>query len=641
MLVLAVVAALALPVGATAHLGQAGSTSDAAAKPKKKAKKKKCKRGQVRYVIGKKRTCRSLKKAFPRPKRGDPRLIFARAAIPGTLKGLRDKKGRRPPSIEKRIRRISPRALKVFEGRALPKAIQMIDQLAARRAAGGSSAVASQAPGSTISASFDLGNGVSIDLRAKLAGQATVEVAITGRNAGQLVRTTIGVNMDLGFRAPQCPTFEGKLDGKDGLRASITTELLDDDRSVDYYYTNVIFQDTQMKGTVADDAKLKELEVTDKLQIGEYTGGSIWGGSRIESVARRHTVVNMKTGQYDPGRSNVQVSVALSGILRIFQSSATAGATQRLQKAADEGFAATVKRAMEKYKERESAWQTPNRCAKIKFNPISGARPLDTGQRGSAQAETLSNQDNRRPPKATWTGSGIQGGSLPEHATGNPTSLAYVASVGPRLRGMYKAVSRAGIAEAEWKQPIRSFEINEIAGNFSGTFTLVSSIGTSHVSWTASGTFVRQTPPGIPGATGNYLLKAGIASYHFSGLTITGHADCNMSGSAVVDLFQDAGGSIGVSPVDFMNPFKAGPQNYGGSVSLGPDPMVTLTMSSCSDADENGKQYEWPVGYPPLQMGAAQRQSPDGIHYDGSYTDSQSSITYEWTWVLTGRKTPP
>jgi hypothetical protein len=635
-----VLAALAVsaaaPAAAQASYGSV--PADSAAKPRKKAKK--CKRGQVRYVIGKKRTCRALKKAFPRPKKGDPRLIFARAAIPGTLKGLRDKKGRRPPSIEKRIRRISPRALKVFENRALPKAIQMIDQLAARRAASASSAVASQAPGSTISASFDLGNGVSIDLRAKLAGQATVEVAITGRNAGQLVRTTIGANLDLGFRAPQCPTSAGELDGKDGLRVSITTELLDDDRSVDYYYTNVIFQDTKMQGIVGDDAKLKTLEITDKLQIGEYTGGSIWGGSRIESVARRHTVVNMKTGQYDPGRSNVQVSVALSGILRIFQSSATAGATQRLQKAADEGFAATVKRAMEKYKERESAWQTPNRCAKVKFNPVSGARPLETGQRGSVQAETLSNQDNKRPPTATWTGTGIEGGALPQSAGGNPTSLAYAVGVGPRLRGVYKAVSRAGIGEAEWKQPIRSFEINEIAGNFSGTFEQVTSIGTSHVSWTASGTFVRQTPPGIPGATGSYLLKAGIASYHFSGLTITGHADCNMSGSAVVDLFQDAGGSIGVSPVDFMNPFKAGPQNYGGSVSLGPDPMVTLTMSSCSDTDENDKQYEWPVGYPPLQMGAAQRQSPDGIHYDGSYTDSQGPITYEYTWVLTGRKTP-
>ena len=638
-----VLAALpALPGAAPAHLGSATPGAHDAAKPKKKAKKK-CKRGQVRYVIGKKRTCRSLRKAFPRPKRGDPRLIFARAAIPGNLKGLRDKKGRKPPSIEKRIRRISPRALKVFEGRALPKAIQMIDQLAARRAASGSSAVASQAPGSTIEASFDLGNGVSIDLRAKLAGQATVEVAITGRRAGQLVRTTIGTNMDLGFRAPACPTSAGELEGKDGLRVSITTELLDDDRSVDYYYTNVIFQDTQLKGVVGDDAKLKTLEVTDKLQIGEYTGGSIWGGSRIESVARRHTVVNMKTGQYDPGRSNVQVSVALSGILRIFQSSATAGATQRLQKAADEGFAATVKRAMEKFKERESAWQTPNRCVKVNFNPRSGSRTLDTSQRGSVQAETVSSRDNRRPPTATWTGSGIEGGALPERASGNPTSLAYVVGVGPRLRGVYKAVSRAGVAQAEWKQPIRSFVINEIAGNFSGEFTRVYSIGTARITWTGSATFGRQTPPGVLGAFGSYLVKAGIVSVHFSGQTITEHADCDMRGSAVVDLFQDGGGSVGVTPVDTMKIFSSGPHDYSASVSLGPDPRVTLTMENCGPGaeSEEGKTYEWPVAVQPLFTGDEQKRSPDGIHYDGSYSQSQSGISTEWTWVLTGRKTPP
>ena len=640
---LAILAALAVPAAAPAHTGGAASpnpSADAAAK--RKAKKKKCRRGQVRYRIGKKRTCRSLRKALPRPKKGDPRLIFARAAIPGKLKGLRDRKGRRPPSIEKRIRRISPRALRVFEGRALPKAFQMLDQLAARAAAQTAGARVPRASQADLSASFDLGNGVSIDLRAKLAAQASVEVAITGRRDGKLVRTRIGANLDLGFRGPACPTAQGVLDAKDGLRVSITTELLDDDGSVDYYYTNVIFQDTKLHGEVGDDAKLKTLEVTDKLQIGEYTGGSVFGGARIESVAKRHTVVDMKTGRYDPGRSNVQVSVALSGILRVFQSSALAGATQRLQKAADEGFAATVKSAMDEYRERESAWQTPNRCAKVKFNPLSGSRTLGTSQRGSVQAETLSNNDNKRPPTATWTGSGIEGGALPTSASGNPTSLAYAVGVGPRLRGMYKAVSRAGVAEAEWKQPIRSFEINEIAGNFSGSFTRVYSIGTAHVTWTGSGTFVRQTPPGIPGATGSYILKAGIASFHYSGQTITEHADCDMSGSAVVDLFQDAGGSIGVSPVNFSKPFEQGPHHYGGLVSLGPDPMVTLTMGNCipEAEDENGQQYTIPVGFPPLDTGDEQRVSPDAIHYNGSHTESTSGITTEWTWVLTGRKRP-
>ena len=111
----------------------------------------------------------------------------------------------------------------------------------------------------------------------------------------------------------------------------------------------------------------------------------------------------------------------------------------------------------------------------------------------------------------------------------------------------------------------------------------------------------------------------------------------------MVDLFQDGGGSIGVSPVDFMKPFEQGPHNYGGLVSLGPDPMVTLTMQNCIPAaeDEEGEQYAWPVAFPPLDTGPNQLQSPDGIDYSGSYSTSQSGLTYEWTWVLTGRKTPP
>jgi hypothetical protein len=636
-IVLAVLAALAVPTTAPAHFDSSGPSPEAAAK--RKGAQKKCRRGQVRYVIGKRRTCRPLRKALPRPKRGDPRLIFARAAIPGKLKGLRDRRGRRPPSIEKAIRRISPRALRVFEGRALPKAIQMLDQLAARRAAAQAAGTRPARPSqSDISASFDLGNGVTIDLRAKLAGQATVEVAITGRREGALVRTRIGTNLDLGFRAAECPTADGVLDATDGLRVSITTELLDDDRSVDYYYTNVVSQDTKLHGEVGDDAKLKTLEVTDKLQIGEYTGGSIFGGTRIESVAKRHTVVDMKTGRYDPGRSNVQVSVAMSGILRIFQSSALAGATQRLQKAADEGFAATVKRAMEKYRERESAWQTPNRCAEAKFDPRSGTLIRDIGQRGSFRAETTSKRDGGRPPRATWTASQQEGGALtPPSAGANPASISYIVGGGPRIRGVLKAVSRAGVAEAPWQQPIRNFSLHRIAGNFSGTFTQPVGPRTAQVSWTGSGTFVRTTP-GFPGAVGSYVLKAGSATFHFSGGNILGHAVCDMKGSEFVDLFQDGGGSIGVNPGDPLKPFAPGPHSYSGDVALGPEPMVTLTMENCipEAASEEGKTYTIPIGYPPLDTGPDPRQSPDGIQYNGSHSESQGGITTQWSWTLAG-----
>ena len=237
-------------------------------------------------------------------------------------------------------------------------------------------------------------------------------MAVTGRSNGQSIRTRIGINRDLGFRGPDCPTAAGVLDAKDGLKVAITTEFLDADGDIDYYYTQVVVQDTKLHGLVGDDAKLDTLEVTDTLQIGEITGGSIFGGVNIESKIKRHTIVNMKKGNYDPGRSDVSVSVALSGILRIFQSSAEAGAQEGLQEAADKGFAATVERAMSKYRERESAWQTPDKCATARLTPTSNSTTLGTGQRGSIRGEVTAKEGGGKPRTATWTASSQQNASF-------------------------------------------------------------------------------------------------------------------------------------------------------------------------------------------------------------------------------------
>jgi hypothetical protein len=156
-------------------------------------------------------------------------------------------------------------------------------------------------------------------------------------------------------------------------------------------------------------------------------------------------------------------------------------------------------------------------------------------------------------------------------------------------------------------------------------------------------TFERTTPPGFPGASGGYVLKAGSVSIHYSGGSIVGDALCNMSGSTFVDLFQDAGGSIGVNPVDPAKLFEEGPHNYSGNVTLGFGPEVDLIESSCADPNHNGTVHaDFPVGaIQVLDTGPDQLQSPDGIHYNGSYSDSGSGITQQRTWVLTGTKDPP
>ena len=60
-------------------------------------------------------------------------------------------------------------------------------------------------------------------------------------------------------------------------------------------------------------------------------------------------------------------------------------------------------------------------------------------------------------------------------------------------------------------------------------------------------------------------------------------------------------------------------------------------MESCGPGaeSEEGKQYEYPVGFPPLDTGDNQA-SADGIHYQGSYTNDQGSVSTHWDWVLEG-----
>jgi hypothetical protein len=120
-------------------------------------------------------------------------------------------------------------------------------------------------------------------------------------------------------------------------------------------------------------------------------------------------------------------------------------------------------------------------------------------------------------------------------------------------------------------------------------------------------------PAGWPGALGTYILTAGLATFTYSGGTITAHAACDMRGTATVDLFQDGAGSIGVTPVDGARPFAQGPHDYGGDASVGPEPRVTLTMENCAPGaeSEEGKTYEYPVGFPPLDTGDSPQRSPE------------------------------
>ena len=368
--------AVARPIGA----------ADTRVAAKKKPKKVKCKRGQVRVKTNGRTRCRPLRRALPRPKRGDLRLVAARAALTGDLSGLRDRRGRRGASTRKIFDQVNRRAYSGMQ-RAIPNALTRLDRLKLRARAArtrGHAAVSD-------TYSFDLGGGAQIDIRLSLARQATAEFRVNAAGGGSGFRTTISFNIDSGFRSRGCPGADGVIEGKDGLHTRITTEKLERNRVVALYGIDMETR-TTMKGHNAADAKLDDIDpLKDVQKIREISDGPDVGRIDVRAEITRQTKVNMRNGQYDPGRSSVSSSVRLAGLTRLLQAFFSSGVQARLQRAADEGFAATVQKAIDKYRELETGWNTPNTCVQAVFDQASFSKVLKKGTSGPFSAKlTLS-----------------------------------------------------------------------------------------------------------------------------------------------------------------------------------------------------------------------------------------------------------
>lgn len=661
MLLLAAVAALAVPAAAplTAQASFGSVLGDTAAKPKKKAKKK-CKKSQVRVKVGKRVSCRPLKKAFPRPKKGDPRKLVTNVAVQDWSK-FRSRRGKRLPSLPKLIRKVGPGASKLLAtatARGFTRLDAMASAATAARLRGGPRAQAAagcddlaRAPRQSSNFTTGGGGGPSATVGVNMGPDgASLGIELTGNDY------TVKADLDMGLcdpnevEAPPCPTAVGKLEGQ--IRYKLKAIIEVSRNGVDVWSQGVeVTRRTKLVGWNEVDAKLDRLDVEDV----ETSNFSLGGTTRehppisIRTRIERRTQVDMRSGSYDPGRSNVDITMRMEGFYGPDRDDAESAAERKAQADADQQFRAVIEKAIAGYRNRESEWQRPT-CADLKLNPEKNRLTLSANASGSFTATAIAKSDGNPSELDARLSETENAVFSPTRAGGQSARFEYsgvngAAPAGSKVRVKVRATSKAGVAEDKWEQPIKPpFEINEIAGNFSGSYSQPVGPRTGVISWTASGTFVRQTPPGIPGAVGSYVLKAGIASIHFSGGSVIGDALCDMSGSTTVDLFQAAGGSVGVRPVNAMKPFEQGPHLYGGTVGLGFGPTVDITESNCVNPspDHDPNHPDYPIGaLTVLNTGPTELTSPDGIEYSGSYSDSQSGITNEWTWVLTGRKTPP
>src|SRR6185436_18834309 len=119
-------------------------------------KKKRCKKGKVRMKTGKRTRCVKLGKAFPKPKAIDVRKSAASFVIGANFSKLRDRNGRRLPSLPKLLRRVDPKAESVLQG-ALKAGLGRMDAIATTARAAG----CTSSPGA-IHGSYTAG-GVTVD----------------------------------------------------------------------------------------------------------------------------------------------------------------------------------------------------------------------------------------------------------------------------------------------------------------------------------------------------------------------------------------------------------------------------------------------------------------------------------------------
>jgi hypothetical protein len=536
------------------------------------------------------------------------------------------KNGRRGPSLPAEFRKLGPRAL-ALEVSALPRALAFVD---------------AHRPVHTAADRHDNDNfgftetinGVNLDVRVKLAADLSAEFAVTETKNGRGIRTRylLPSNGLKGFQSLGCPDRNGVIDATDRLMGAVITEVLDHGRVVAYY--NLTFaHNTKMHGQVADDAKLDTVDLSNKVQLAERVGGpeSAIGQAYAEATIKQHTVIDMRTGEYVPDQSSVTGEAQLSGLLRLFEKTFTAGALGRLKKAADDGFAKTVEDAIKHYRELETSWNTPNTCAKLQFTPASNSTTLKPGSSGLISAEVAANAGGLATGK--WTITNQRGAAFsPATATGeNPFFSYQVPAIGPdQASASFAVTSKAGRATGDWTQPVGRNDINHISGNFSGESRVTTMAGDSVLSVTGSVGYDRSFPSGLGGPNGVFSLVGGGYTVTASGIDSTFATACQQTGTA---HFGFDGGSFNANGT---GPGFGAPFDYSFTATKSGTPTMQITRSSCPDPSQNNTTAIIPVQnqFGPLNS----HSSADGIRFADSDSSSSSGGSFSLTWAFQGTR---
>ena len=406
--------------------------------------------------------CRSLRAALPAPREGDARLLLAGAAL-DDLEGLRDRRGRRAPSLKKLSRKVGPRAYRTIR-RAIPQGLARMDRLASAPArAARSPGFAVQAPacagssGPTQKESYGSSSGgQKMTATVTLGAVGTLELSVEGR--GHRISVSVSTDDCSRFDAPRCPTAAGVVDATDGstFRVSLSVERGDTvlmSRSADYSGR------TRMHAEVGVDAKLDFIDIDDTQTANIAVRGEKqqFGPVNLIYTGIHDARVDMPSGSYVPGQGAVDISLSARGLT--VGRSALGQVGNDIAAELDRSFATLVGREIGNFRNRENGWNKPNECVAVQFRPASRTLKLSRGQRGSLSAQAVAKQGGGAA-HGRWTRTGQQNGSFsPDQLEGPSASFSYEVTNAGRgivVGTSVRVTSRAGVGEASWEQETES-----------------------------------------------------------------------------------------------------------------------------------------------------------------------------------------
>jgi hypothetical protein len=602
-----------------------------------------CRKGAVRVKVGKRAACVPTKAVLPPPGEAVPLVAGVQGALTFANLGFKAPSGRHVPSFRQKLGPSWTVAQKRLE-----KAMTTIVASASASARASASATASSAaPASRPPAAFlavaSAASGPDACTLAEVIGDrgidagqnpiktndsttvdgAKVTLGLDGSGAHLGIDTTVAGNTYsmrydsnefdcLAYKLPPCPHGDGSLGafgvkGKEGFSLKVTRagKVL---KSETYKKTITV----ETKGQVAEDAKLDYVDV----KYGETTS-VVLDGTRLTQYGNRAVRIDMRSGDYGPDESSSFGSVAAGGDI-----ANVAGV-----EADAKGFASFVSQTVAAYRDRENAWQTPNRCARLKLSPTKDTLTLGPGQTGSFNAEGDAVADGSRAAKASWTLSGPQNGAFSPAASKDPgPTFSYEVSGSPsgdKLLVTVKATSSAGVAEETWSQNISA--INTISGTFSGHEAETDGIA---YEWSGEATFTRfDTEAG--GAV--FGLTSGQATVSVSS---DGADGCTHAGTEVIPLApQGLFTLLGTGkPVQYQIVAPWDNRYHGGGVT------VTCGETSFDETDipaaaaiQSGE-----VGLAANPTGLI-KTSSDGVFFADSASESDAVLgSAGWTWSLKG-----